>query len=659
MEKSQKTNRQRRGSIMTSLFGITLPTVTVIVVALSVLLFRIMRTTNLEAARVSCKDVVECNVKAIGNKYKAMVTQLAGLAEICSRKHYTEQECVELVDVLVKSSNGDYLYGGFVRHDGTALSTEPGDTLVLGDKKFAMDQICKHGKTFIITPPSKAANDTNCRAQNLLVPIRDGDGVRGALYVAMHTDILLGALYSIKSNGMGKAYLCNVEGLMIVASDSLNPTSFNESIMNICQRVSSRINGGISNGGESFEGLDGEMRLVTWARVNESRWFIMMEVLYEELDQARTRMRNLYVMAGVLVFLIVMVYLYLITKLGIVNPLKKLQKVVKEFAEGRMYNAVRLNGNVNNEIGLLYDDVSDMARKLVNITNSIHTQSDAIVVNSHELNTSTEHILQSINDQAASVEEISTTVEQMSSSITETASNAESARKNSMSIATDIGKVAKASAQTFESTKTVIDKIKIINDIAKRTDFLAINAAVEAARAGENGKGFSTVASEIKQLAERSKAAALLIDETSKQTLRVTEQSAKMIEQIVPRILDNATKVSEIAMACVEQRNGAEQIGNAIQQLAHGSEENNAEASALAAKAEKFVQYANQLTETMKYFKTADERTERFRDIEEALAKHADELECLRRELAEFDRIRENQAAVTRTTKHSDEKGSI
>jgi methyl-accepting chemotaxis protein len=279
-----------------------------------------------------------------------------------------------------------------------------------------------------------------------------------------------------------------------------------------------------------------------------------------------------------------------------------------------------------------------MANKLVKITDSIRSQSDAIVVNSRELNTSAEHILESINNQASSVEEISTTIEQMTSSITETASIAESTRANSMSIASDIGKVAKASAQTLESTKTVIDKIKIINDIAKRTDLLAINAAVEAARAGENGRGFSTVASEIKQLAERSKAAAALIDGMSNQTLRVTEQSAKMIEQIVPRILDNTAKVAEIAGACNEQRNGTEQISNAIQQLAHSSDENNAEADALAAKAENFVGYANGLKETMMFFKTADERTERLREIEDSIVRHTDDLESLRKELADFDR---------------------
>ncbi|MEK6793442.1 MAG: methyl-accepting chemotaxis protein, partial [Spirochaetota bacterium] len=176
-----------------------------------------------------------------------------------------------------------------------------------------------------------------------------------------------------------------------------------------------------------------------------------------------------------------------------------------------------------------------------------------------------------------------------------------------------------AVSETVAAMKKIADKVMIIQEIARQTNLLSLNASIEAARAGEHGRGFAVVASEVQKLADRSQRAAGEIGELSKQSVAVAEKAGDMLDRLVPDIQKTAELVAEISAASSEQSNGAEQINNAVQQIntvvqqvssevdrvssaaqntAAGSEE-------VASTAEELSSQAEQLTDTIAFFTTS------------------------------------------------------
>ncbi len=669
MQTENTSKSPKSKSLLTSLILAIIPTVSILLIGMNVVLFKVIQRVNTENSLASCNEILQNTSEVLGEKVKSVIDRLTILSNYCEMNDLQDGECLDLLKIMVAESDGLFAFGGYTNMNGMVYSTKF-DFVENISGQQGVDQMLNMTEKSVVTDRKPNPFEPDKDVIYIAMPARNKSGkATGFFNIAINAETISQYVSNIKVMSLGSASIVNSSETRLIFNED-RP----QDVMNFCFSDSSQLRGldiiaqkmknNVETGsGTVYDTNDNDTEyLVAWHKIPSTNWYLTINIKYKDLDANRIHIRNAYIAVGITVFLIIFLLIYLIARYWIIKPLEKLKNSVQEFTDGKMYNAAKIKYSKDNEIGDLYDNVAKMANKLMGTTSSIMEQSKLIVTNSHELNISAEHIQRSMGDQTATVEEISTTIEQMSSSISQTAENAENTKATSESIANDINEVAMASDKTLESTRMIIEKIKVINEIAKKTDLLAINAAVEAARAGENGRGFSTVAAEIKKLAERSRVAALQIDEASNKTLAITEESTRMIEQITPRITANAEKVSEIALACGEQKNGADQINNAIQQLATISVENSNEAEVLVAQAEKFVQYADILTTDMQFFKIKDDKGEAIKEISDQLKEHSSKIESLRQELADRDahdaevaKIRERQKLRTNQRKDNNE----
>ncbi len=299
---------------------------------------------------------------------------------------------------------------------------------------------------------------------------------------------------------------------------------------------------------------------------------------------------------------------------AILLPIDEASSCLQEMAKGNL--DTEMKGDYKGDHAVIKESLNATLEALNEILNQVAIAVDQVATGARQVSESSQSLSQAATEAASSLEEITASTHELTSQTNMNAENATQANQLAAQakISAEKGNsemrmMVKAMNDINESASGISKIIKAIDEIAFQTNLLALNAAVEAARAGVHGKGFTVVAEEVRNLAQRSATAAKETAEMIEESIKKTEAGAKIAEETsnaLAEIVIGSTKVTdligEIASASKEQAQGIGQINQGLSQVDQVTQQVTASSEESASASEELSSQSLQLKQMLDKF---------------------------------------------------------
>ncbi len=221
------------------------------------------------------------------------------------------------------------------------------------------------------------------------------------------------------------------------------------------------------------------------------------------------------------------------------------------------------------------NEIARLSAQIMDTLNKLSATVEATGEEQKKLDNSAETVSSEMEKQTLAVERSSSAIEQMTASINHMTRAAQEKAHAAESLSNETIAAEESFEDTIQSLKRlevssaqVLEVIEVIEEIASRTNLLAMNAAIEAAHAGDSGKGFAVVAEEIRKLAEET-------NENSRISKDILTKNDLEIHEVVKAGALSQTQFATIRERTLEVKQALEEIIHGMAEVSVGTDEIN------------------------------------------------------------------------------------